>query len=125
MDAEEFKKAIDPLLKQYGFRRSNATWRRNQVESIAVLNVQKSQWDGGVFYINLGSYFFSLGSERSPTENKCQVRVRLEISDPGSVVAQAIHWFDARATLKAAALLADEDSKKGLVFKEVRNAVHT
>jgi hypothetical protein len=61
MNAETFIKAIAPLLKAHGFKKSNATWRRIQSESIAVLNVQKSPWGGGDYYINLGTYFFTLG----------------------------------------------------------------
>lgn len=55
MDAEEFKKAIHPLLKRSRFKRSSNTWRRDQGETIAVLNVQKSQWGDGVLYVNIGS----------------------------------------------------------------------
>ncbi|WP_161966132.1 DUF4304 domain-containing protein [Steroidobacter cummioxidans] len=125
MDAEYFKKSIAPLLKSGGFKRYGTTWRRDQVESIAVFNVQKSQWGGGIFYVNLGTYFRSLGDDALPTENKCHVRVRLDIEDPGKVAANALSWFAARAVLRDAALLAEEDSKRGLVFKEVRRAVVT
>jgi hypothetical protein len=125
MGAEAFKKAVNPLLKLHGFKRSGTTWRRDQLESIAVFNVQKSQWGDGVYYINLGTYFRSLGKETAPTENKCQVRVRLQVNDPAKVVEEAVAWFDARAILREAALLAESDSKKGLVFKEVRRAANT
>jgi hypothetical protein len=125
MDAEELKKALRPLLKAHGFVRHGATWRRVHAESIAVFNVQKSQWGGDVFYINLGIYFRALGVDASPTENKCHVRVRLDIDTPSKVVEAAVAWFKARATLRDAALLAKEDSKKGLVVKEVRHAAIT
>jgi hypothetical protein len=41
------------------------------------------------------------------------------------VVENAMKWFAARALLKNTALLAEADSKKGLVFKELRNAAVT
>lgn len=122
MDAEAFKKAVHPLLRQHGFKKSSSTWRREQGETIAVFNVQKSQWGGGTYYINIGTYFHALGDDLSPTENKCHVQLRLEVEDPSKVVAAALEWFQARATLKSAASLAESDSKKGLVFKELRNA---
>jgi hypothetical protein len=122
MDAELLKRAVTPLLSSHGFKRSGTTWRRDQPESIAVFNVQKSRWGGGVFYINLGTYFRVLGNDVSPTEQKCHVRVRLEINTPARVVEAALAWFHARAALQDAALLAESDSKKGFVFKEVRNA---
>jgi len=122
MTAESFIRSISPLLKEHGFNKSNATWRRRRAESTAVLNVQKSPWGDGSFYINLGVYFPALGSQANPTENACHVQVRLDVEDAVDVVAKALTWFDARACLSDAARLAEADSKKGLVFKEVRNA---
>lgn len=122
MDAESFIQAIAPLIKAQGFKKSNATWRRSGPESIAVLSVQKSSWGGGVYYVNVGVYFPALGSLLAPTENKCHVQRRLDVETPSLVVAKAIDWFRDRARLSDAARLAEEDSKKGLVFKEVRSA---
>ena len=121
MDAESFKASVHPLLKAHGFKRNGATWRREQDESIAVFNVQKSGWGGGVFYINVGVYFRAIGPEVAPTENRCHVRTRLEFGEPSLVQTTAISWFDARATLAQARALAEQDSKHGLVFKELRN----
>lgn len=123
MDAETFKKLIHQPLKARGFKKSGATWRLQQAGSIAVLNAQKSPWGGGTFYLNLGVYFPELGSEPAPTENKCHVQARLEIEDPAVVVEKATTWFAQRSRLSDAALLAEADSKKGLVFKEVRDAL--
>ena len=125
VDAESFKKAVHPLLKAHGFKKSSATWRRDQNESIAVFNVQKSQWGSGTYYVNIGTYFRALGNHPAPTENKCHIQVRLEIEEPWAVVAAAIEWFQARAELQSAATLAESDSKKGLVFKELRHAAAT
>jgi Domain of unknown function (DUF4304) len=125
MDAEDFKKAIALILKSAGFKRSGTTWRRHQEESIAVFNVQKSRWGGGVFYVNLGTYFRALGSNESPMEYNCQVRVRLEIEEPSKVAEKALVWFNARAALRDAALLAEEDSRRGFVLKEVRGVATT
>ncbi len=122
MDAESFIKAVGPLLKGYGFKKSNATWRKEQGESVAVFNVQKSPWGGETYYVNIGTYFHVLGSDTSPTENKCHVQVRLEVQEPSSVVEQAIDWYQSRASLADAARLAEADSKKGLVFHAVRTA---
>jgi hypothetical protein len=121
MDAESFIQAIAPLMKEQGFKKSNATWRRSGPESIAVLNVQKSPWGGGVYYVNVGVYFSELGTLVAPTENKCHVQRRLDIEAPSAVVEKATAWFRERTHLTDAARLADDDSTKGLVFKEVRN----
>ncbi len=122
MDADSFIKAVSPLLKQHGFKKSNATWRKDQGESIAVFNVQKSQWGGGTYYVNIGTYFRALGGDVSPTENRCHVQLRLPVEDPSTVVSLALEWFNARASLVDAARLAESDSDKGLVFKELKSA---
>ena len=119
MEAELFVKGISPLLKSHGFKKSNATWCKEQAESIAVFNVQKSSSGGGKFYVNIGVYFKVFGNDAAPTENKCHVRVRLEIKEVALVVSEALEWFKAREYLKLARLLAEEDSKKGLVFHAI------
>lgn len=122
MDADSFKKLINQPLKALGFKKTGATWRLRQEGSVAVLNIQMSSWGGGTFHVNLGVYFPELGSDPAPTENKCHVQVRLEIEEPTVVVTKASNWFTLRSRLQDAAKLAEEDSQKGLVFKEVRNA---
>ena len=122
MNADTFIKAVTPLLKEQGFKKSNATWRKDHGKRVAVFNVQKSQWGGGTYYINLGMYFRAFGEDTLPVENKCHVQVRLPVEMPSAVVAAAIEWFEARASLQDAARLAETDSRKGLVFKELRNA---
>jgi hypothetical protein len=119
MDADKFIKSVGPLLKEQGFKKASATWRKDQGESVAVFNIQKSQWGGGACYVNLGVYFRDLGDDSSPTENKCHVRVRLRVGKPSAVVAAAIQWFAARASLQDARQLAKADSKRGLVLKEL------
>lgn len=123
MDAESFKASVRPLLKSLGFKKAGNTWRRGHNKSIALFNVQKSGWGGGVYYINVGVNFRDIGTEVAPTESRCRVRTRLEIAESVLVVAQAVSWFDARAKLQDARALAEADSKKGRVFKEMRNVV--
>ena len=125
MDAAIFIKAINPLLKAEGFKKAGSTWRREQDESIAVFNVQKSQWGDRLYYINIGTYFRKFGTETAPTENKCHVRTRLDISEPSNVFTEAMEWFQARASIQNASLLAEEDSKRGLVAKELHNVAAT
>jgi hypothetical protein len=120
MDSESFKAAVSPLLKSHDFKKTGATWRRANEARIAVFNVQKSSWGGGTYYVNLGVYFRAIGNEPAPTANRCHVQVRLEVAEPSSVVTEAVAWFDRRSTFADARALADADSKKGLVLKELR-----
>ena len=77
-----------------------------------MFNVQQSPWGGGVFYLNAGVYFFALGTAPAPTGNICHVQWRLAIDAPALSVGIAVAWFDARACLRDAARLADDDAKK-------------
>jgi hypothetical protein len=74
----------------------------------------------GDYYINLGTYLHALGSSTSPTANRCHVQVRLELAEPTAVLEGALTWFAARERLDDASRLADSDSRKEMVFKEVR-----
>jgi hypothetical protein len=70
------QQVLAPALKQRGFKKSGATWRKEGADAIEVLNLQGSQW-GPSFYINLGAYFPALGDRDAPTEAHCHVRTRL------------------------------------------------
>ena len=122
MHASEFKTAIHPLLKAKGFKRSKGTWRLRQSESIAVLNVQKSQYDEK-FFLNLGVYLRSLGELTSPTEYKCHVRRRMDPGDPNQVAADALAWFESLVTLEQARELILTAEEGLLVTRVLRDAV--
>ncbi len=125
MDPENFVKFLSPLLRERGFKKSSMTWRKDQGESVAVLNVQRSQWDKADYYVNLGLYFRALGEDKSPTENKCHVRVRLPVEEPSTVVSKADEWFLERAMYQEAANLAAFDSEHGMVVKELKHVTGT
>lgn len=69
--------ALAGVMKNHGFRKTGATWRKTYPESIGVVNIQGSQW-GPSFYINLGVYFVSLGERVKPNEYECHIRCRLD-----------------------------------------------
>ncbi|MBE7466314.1 MAG: DUF4304 domain-containing protein [Planctomycetes bacterium] len=70
------QRVLGPAAKLRGFKKSGATWRKEAVDAIGVLNLQGSQW-GPSFYINLGVYFRALGDHDQPSEYHCHVRTRL------------------------------------------------
>lgn len=73
----QLETCIAPKLKILGFRKKGRTWWRSTVETIGVINIQKSPY-GTRIYINLGVYVKQLGQEERPSENHCHVRARLE-----------------------------------------------
>ena len=120
MDVESFKSQLKAPLKAAGFRKTGSTWRRASHTSVAVLNVQKSQW-GPEHYINLGVYYFSLGSDTSPPENRCHVRERAQLQATPRLVEDALAWFDSVETLEKVGLLLKAG---GLRSAAVSRAVH-
>ena len=75
------EKAITPLLKQFGYKKSGTTWYYDTTCFVKVLNIQRSQWSKS-YYINLGIYLKSLDTKEKPQEYDCHVRTRLtEISN--------------------------------------------
>jgi hypothetical protein len=79
MPSEEKKTllaVLAPPLKNQGFKKDGATWRKLKAESICVLNLQGSQW-GPSFHVNLGVYFHALGENDKPAEYHCHLRARL------------------------------------------------
>jgi hypothetical protein len=69
-----------------GFRRKGATLYRDQPETIAVVNLQGSQW-GGRYYVNVALWLKAVGEPDDPRENKCHIRTRLTqlVPEPGLV----------------------------------------
>ena len=63
--------------KANGFTRKGTTLRRDQAETIAVVNLQGSQW-GGRYYVNVALWLKVLGdSDPFPFEHQCHLRTRL------------------------------------------------
>jgi hypothetical protein len=59
-----------------GFTQKGATLYRDQVETLAVVNLQGSQW-GGRKYVNVALWLKAVAEPDQPPENKCHVRTRL------------------------------------------------
>jgi len=125
-----FQRHLGPLLKSAGFTKKAATWWKSYPDSVAVLNIQGSQW-GPTLYVNLGICFRFLASKERPPIDACHLLTRLEslVPDPGVIVRAldfsgayggnladsdrlgavedairtcAFPWFDAFATVQGA-----------------------
>ena len=120
MKSDEFIKSVTPILKKLGFRKTRATWRKDQGESIAVFNVQKSQWDSNDFYINVGLYYHAIGDEKAPTDYRCHIRGRLDFEEPSLVVENAMKWFRSGSSFEDAKRIAKDDTRSYFVVKELK-----
>ena len=66
-----------------GFRRKSNAWYLPQAETIAVLDLQKSQY-GPQYYANVALWLLPLGDAATPKEGTCQIRTRLTSLFPDS-----------------------------------------
>lgn len=66
-----------------GFVRKGTTLYRDQAETLAVVNLQGSQW-GGRRYVNVALWLKAVAQPSQPPENKCHMRTRLDelLPDP-------------------------------------------
>lgn len=69
---DSIAQAAEPL----GFSKRGENWYADRVESILVINPQKSQYSQQ-YYLNLGIYFKGLGTNLIPKEQDCHLRARL------------------------------------------------
>jgi hypothetical protein len=76
-EKRELLKAIAPVLKDAGFKKKDATWRRTKDSFIQIFNVQGSQWSKS-FYFNLGVYITALGEDKAPLEHDSHIRNRAD-----------------------------------------------
>jgi len=68
--------AFEEPLEKAGFRKKSGSWYLDKVDSILVVNLQKSNY-GEQFYVNLAVWLRALGSDVFPKEHKCHIRIRL------------------------------------------------
>lgn len=69
---------IAPILREGGYKKKGATWRRETNDAVAVVNLQMSPYAGILYYLNLGIYVKALGSIAQPLEYQCPFRIRVE-----------------------------------------------
>ncbi len=79
MEPRAFKKALGRFFEQSGFSHKGQTWFLDGEETVAVVNVQKNQYDTDAF-LNLGFWLKALGKAPAlpPAENLCHARIRAE-----------------------------------------------
>lgn len=67
---------FDDFAKAAGFTKKSGTWCRRQHETIAVLELQKSQY-GSQYYVNVALWLLEIGEASCPKEHACHLRSRL------------------------------------------------
>lgn len=72
-----------------GFTRKGSTLYRDQPETLAVVNLQGSQW-GGRKYVNVALWLKAVAKPSQPRENECHIRTRLTQLVPDTVAVEAV-----------------------------------
>lgn len=75
-DRDEVQAVVDRFCKDSGFNKKSGSWYRRQDESIAVINLQRSQ-HSRAYYLNVALWLLALGEAEAPKEHTCHVRTRL------------------------------------------------
>lgn len=68
--------AFDDFARAAGFTKRSGIWCRRQRETIAVLELQKSQY-GPQYFVNVALWLLALGNAECPREHACHLRSRL------------------------------------------------
>ncbi len=77
IDKRKLSAALTAELSPFGFTRRGSTWYRRTQDVIAVLNLQKSNYDA-TFFLNLGFWLRTIEQVEHPKEEQCHVRTRAE-----------------------------------------------
>ena len=100
---------FDETLLSIGFTRHAGSWYLDEVETIIVLNLQRSAYSPQ-YYVNVGIWLKPLTEARFPRERSCHIRTRLTQLSPspretGAMLSEAYFESDPEASLKLAQLL--------------------
>jgi hypothetical protein len=75
------QETVDACCKRQGFVKKSGSWYLYGEDLITVVNLQRSQY-GPAYYINIGFWLVTLGSEKFPKINKCHLYTRVESAFP-------------------------------------------
>lgn len=81
MTKDELVLGAKEFMKNKGYKKRNTTWVKQSDDDISlVVNIQSSQYDKSIFYINLGVYIRSLGGKEVPSIRDCHMSERVNTS---------------------------------------------
>ena len=77
IDTRTLSAALSDELRPVGFVKKGATWYLRKQDVIAVLNLQKSNYDS-THFLNLGFWLREIDDVQNPKDEQCHVRTRAE-----------------------------------------------
>ena len=76
-DRDEVQQLVDEFARGRGYSKRSGSWFRRQDETIAVLDLQRSDYSHA-YYVNVALWLLPLGDAAAPAEHTCHVRTRAE-----------------------------------------------
>lgn len=76
-ERDEVQVLVDEFCKSRGYTKKSGSWYRRQDETIALLNLQRSQ-HSHAYYLNAALWLLALGDATAPKEHTCHVRTRAD-----------------------------------------------
>lgn len=104
---------LDAFGREVGLSKSSNTWYLRQAETIAVINLQRSQY-GAQYYVNVALWLLPLGDADKPKENVCHVRTRLDDLLPPERAARVPALFDLDTAV-------DEEARRDEILSILRS----
>ncbi len=84
------------LLKTKGFKKKKNSWFLYLSETTIVFNVQTSQYDTSLYYINIGTTLNRLNDAKYPSMSSCHIwqRMNLDFKECGQVLKMIEMWIE-------------------------------
>ena len=76
-DRDEVQQLVDEFTRVRGYSKRSGSWFRRQDETIAVLDLQRSDYSHA-YYVNVALWLLPLGDAAAPAEHTCHVRTRAD-----------------------------------------------
>jgi len=85
MDKIALFTGLQQALLPFGFSRKSSSWYLDEGTLLKVIHLQRSSYSA-LYYVNLGIYFKTLGSEKYPKQHHCHLTMRMANHVVGSTV---------------------------------------
>lgn len=72
---DEVQQLVDGFARDRGYVEQSGSWYRRQDETIAVLDLQRSDY-AHAYYVNVALWLLRLGDATTPPDHSCHVRTR-------------------------------------------------
>lgn len=68
---------VSAIMAKHGYKRDGQTWRKENAETVSVLELQESDW-GRSYYVNAAVGLKACDLPDRPQEHQCHIRARLD-----------------------------------------------